>query len=340
MNRRAGKKARPVFVVDGCSVERPRWQVDASGMAPQGRLALVTGGCRAVRVRGHGASGCARCALWRAQRSDPDEGAVLQGSVNANDKVTKYYFEYGTTTAYGASTPQGTLAKSKAWRPVSAQVTGLAAADRPTTTGSSPRTARARTTRAWPAQTAPSRLHPRSHPKIQATPIPEATATPRPGEDGTGTIQPWRRRDLGRRRAAPQARLERRRASPFRPRAHPGSPARQCKVRGSGCRRGGSAWKGVDASQASSRSPLHCPPGVPRPAGSAAAGSSCARISGGTSTSTSAGTPARGRTARPWRVGSRFRDGAATVCGGMTMAGGSAPTAATVRRPCAERVGL
>jgi len=53
-------------------------------------------------------------------------GAVLQGSVNPSDKATKYYFEYGSSTAYGAKTAEATLPKSKAWQPVSAAVAGLA----------------------------------------------------------------------------------------------------------------------------------------------------------------------------------------------------------------------
>jgi hypothetical protein len=51
--------------------------------------------------------------------------AVLHGNVNPNDRPTTYLFEYGTTTAYGSTTPQGSLAKSKSAKPVSATVTGL-----------------------------------------------------------------------------------------------------------------------------------------------------------------------------------------------------------------------
>jgi hypothetical protein len=54
-------------------------------------------------------------------------GAILQGSINPSDKPTTYYFEYGTSTAYGATTAQATLPKSKAWQAVSAVITGLSA---------------------------------------------------------------------------------------------------------------------------------------------------------------------------------------------------------------------
>jgi hypothetical protein len=54
--------------------------------------------------------------------------AVLHGNVNPNDRpVTAYLFEYGPTTAYGSTTPPGSLAKSKSDKPVSAAVTGLQA---------------------------------------------------------------------------------------------------------------------------------------------------------------------------------------------------------------------
>jgi hypothetical protein len=51
--------------------------------------------------------------------------AVLQGNVNPNDRPTTYLFEYGTSTAYGSTTAEGSLAKSKTPKPVSAAVAGL-----------------------------------------------------------------------------------------------------------------------------------------------------------------------------------------------------------------------
>jgi hypothetical protein len=52
-------------------------------------------------------------------------GVVLNASINPGDKQTTYHFEYGPTTAYGAATSNATLAKSKAWKDVSAQLAGL-----------------------------------------------------------------------------------------------------------------------------------------------------------------------------------------------------------------------
>jgi hypothetical protein len=54
-------------------------------------------------------------------------GAVLQGSINPSDKPTTYYFEYGTSTGYGAMTAQAMLPKSKEWQAVSAEIPGLSA---------------------------------------------------------------------------------------------------------------------------------------------------------------------------------------------------------------------
>ena len=53
--------------------------------------------------------------------------AVLQGNVNPNDRPTTFLFEYGTTMAYGSTTAQGSLPKSKSNKPVSANVVGLQA---------------------------------------------------------------------------------------------------------------------------------------------------------------------------------------------------------------------
>jgi hypothetical protein len=53
--------------------------------------------------------------------------AVLQGNVNPNDRPTTFLFEYGPTTAYGSTTPVGSLAKSKSNKPVAASLTGLEA---------------------------------------------------------------------------------------------------------------------------------------------------------------------------------------------------------------------
>jgi len=52
--------------------------------------------------------------------------AILNGSLNPRDQETTYHFEYGTTSAYGATTPEQTLsAADSATHPVSAEISGL-----------------------------------------------------------------------------------------------------------------------------------------------------------------------------------------------------------------------
>jgi hypothetical protein len=51
--------------------------------------------------------------------------ATLTGSVNPNLKASTYHFEYGTTTAYGTSTPDGSAGAGNSPVSVSAQVGGL-----------------------------------------------------------------------------------------------------------------------------------------------------------------------------------------------------------------------
>ena len=53
------------------------------------------------------------------------DSATLTGVVNPNKEDTTYYFEYGTTTAYGAKTPDATVG-GNAGKEVDATITGLA----------------------------------------------------------------------------------------------------------------------------------------------------------------------------------------------------------------------
>jgi hypothetical protein len=53
------------------------------------------------------------------------DSATLTGVVNPNKEETTYYFEYGTTTAYGARTPDATVG-GNAGKEVEATITGLA----------------------------------------------------------------------------------------------------------------------------------------------------------------------------------------------------------------------
>jgi hypothetical protein len=63
--------------------------------------------------------------LYQQPTDVTETGATLHGSVNPNDKSGTYHFEYGTSTAYGASTADVSLPKSKTWQTVSAAVTDL-----------------------------------------------------------------------------------------------------------------------------------------------------------------------------------------------------------------------
>jgi hypothetical protein len=51
--------------------------------------------------------------------------AALAGKLNPNDKPATYWFEYGTTTAYGTSTAAASLSKGNKVIPVAATLTGL-----------------------------------------------------------------------------------------------------------------------------------------------------------------------------------------------------------------------
>jgi hypothetical protein len=52
--------------------------------------------------------------------------ATVAGTVNPNGVTTAYYFQYGTSTSYGSSTPSTDAGSGTADAPVSANLTGLA----------------------------------------------------------------------------------------------------------------------------------------------------------------------------------------------------------------------
>ena len=56
--------------------------------------------------------------------------ARLRGEVDPNQRTTRYFFEYGTTRGYGATTPEQIIGAGNARVPVTAEVTGLAPATR------------------------------------------------------------------------------------------------------------------------------------------------------------------------------------------------------------------
>ena len=301
-------------------------------MAPQGRLVLVMVAAVLFVCVGT-AVAAAPGVLYGAPTNVTQSGAVLQGSINPSDRPTTYYFDYGSSTGYGATTAQATLPKSKAWQAVSAVITGLSAGS----------TYHYRIV-AWNGGGTKDKTVGSDHTFTTASP-PDPPSSPgdtTPDVSAVGDTLP----DQGG-EASPAGGLRPTLGSSVV--VHPVAGRVLIRRPGSGrfARMATDTEipfeSEIDASHARSRSPLLCPPGAPRPAGSAADASSCAMVAGATSTSISAAAPARGR-AGTRDSGRRLPlprgGGTATIFGGMTMAGGSAPTAATVRRPCAERAGL
>jgi hypothetical protein len=82
-------------------------------------LVLATGvGAAIAHSSGPGAATSAATAVG-------PRSAVLPGVVNPKDKPTTYVFEYGTTLAYGKTTPSTSAGKGKTDVPVSYTLTGL-----------------------------------------------------------------------------------------------------------------------------------------------------------------------------------------------------------------------
>jgi len=64
-------------------------------------------------------------AVTRAATSVTNGSATLEGEVTPNSTATKFRFEYGPTTSYGQSTPEGTLNASTSTSTVTAAIDGL-----------------------------------------------------------------------------------------------------------------------------------------------------------------------------------------------------------------------
>ncbi len=56
------------------------------------------------------------------------DGATVSGAVNPAGQPTTYWFQFGTTTSYGAQTPPTSAGSGTAASPVTAALTGLASA--------------------------------------------------------------------------------------------------------------------------------------------------------------------------------------------------------------------
>jgi hypothetical protein len=87
---------------------------------------LIFGACvAAAAVIAATAFAKAPNAVTRPASAVGPHSAVVEGTVNPNDKPATYSFEYGTTTAYGLVTSAASIAKGKADVNVSATITGL-----------------------------------------------------------------------------------------------------------------------------------------------------------------------------------------------------------------------
>jgi hypothetical protein len=94
---------------------------------PATRASALTllGICMATLVPAALASSAAPAVVTHAASQVAYATAVLNGSVTAHDTQTTYYFQYGTTSAYGSQTAAGDAGTGTAAVPVSATVTGL-----------------------------------------------------------------------------------------------------------------------------------------------------------------------------------------------------------------------
>ncbi len=220
-------------------------------MAPQGRLALVTVAAVLFVCVGT-ALAAAPGVLYEDPTNVTQSGAVLQGSINPSDKPTTYYFEYGSSTGYGAMTAQATLPKSKAWQAVSAVITGLSAGA----------TYHYRIV-AWNGGGTKDKTVGSDHTFTTASP-PDPPSSPgdtTPDVSGGGdTLPDQMRRGESRGQAPADARGERSSACRSRPRSGPAASKRQ--VRAAGDRRRGSAQERDRREPREGRAHLRAPLGA------------------------------------------------------------------------------
>jgi hypothetical protein len=96
-------------------------------------LALITVACASIVAAvssgsspASAASPAAPAASTAAATNVAQSSATANGTVNPNGTDTSYYFQYGTTTSYGSSSPSTSAGSGSADVPVSASLTGLA----------------------------------------------------------------------------------------------------------------------------------------------------------------------------------------------------------------------
>ncbi len=97
-------------------------------------IVLVASGLLAVAITSAGnpqpasASPVPPTATTGSPSNQAQSSATVAGTVNPNGLDTNYYFQYGTTTAYGSNTPSTDAGAGTADVPVSANLTGLTSA--------------------------------------------------------------------------------------------------------------------------------------------------------------------------------------------------------------------
>lgn len=87
---------------------------------------LTTMACVMLAMTGGVAVAAAPTAVTGAATAVTATTATLNGTVSPNGTDTKYFFEYGTTTAYGTKTPEQGPIQGNGDRTVTADISGLA----------------------------------------------------------------------------------------------------------------------------------------------------------------------------------------------------------------------
>lgn len=96
----------------------------------RGRVALVAAVALALLAPA-AATAAARPTVRTTKASNVDQlTARLTGTVNPNDRATTYFFEYGTTTLYGAATPANPVGDGHSTVAAASDIGGLAPATR------------------------------------------------------------------------------------------------------------------------------------------------------------------------------------------------------------------
>src|SRR6476469_1993227 len=96
-------------------------------LRPRRSLVVILGLLVAAIVV-QGAAAAAPTAITGSVAAVGGTSATVNGTVNPGGAVTEWWFEYGTTTAYGSATTHTNTGSGSANVPVSRSLTGLSAA--------------------------------------------------------------------------------------------------------------------------------------------------------------------------------------------------------------------